>query len=787
MIFSSYLFSQSSYIITGQVVETDTDEPLQYANIVLLKDTDTSQVAGTVTNADGNFKLENIKKGKYFIIASFIGFQKVETPVFELTGNIYVGKLAINKLSILLDEVRVTGEKSTLETTLDKKVYNVGKDIISEAGSVSDILQNIPSVSVDVNGNVTMRGTSNITFLINGKSTSRLRRNAPIALQQIAANTIDRIEIITNPSAKYIGQGTGGIINIIRRSESDTGFNGQIIGNIGNEKRYNTNLILSYGETNLSTSLSYALRHPSGRNGFSDERINKDVINGQKQSLYYEDGSSFTKPLAHILDAVAVYQLGDENNFEFSGTYFSQNSFHEGSSDIYLLNNQNEYVYKFQSKSTNDEYEKEGEAGISYEHLFGGNEDHSLVLEAAYSGYDEEEDQKFDELYFIPPNESSQQKIYVNKTGHQTELISEYALPINDESDFEAGYLGEFIHDNIYYNSEDGANRFIFDQDVHSLYAIYSRDINAFSNTFNVELGLRGEQTKVKSHLVEPSDSLIPNDYFDLFPSFRLSYELDQNQNFNLSYGKRINRPEADQLNPYPEFIDPRNAEGGNPNLKPETIHSMEFSYQNIFDQFTFTPTVFYRYKHHAFSPFAKFYGDSVIVITTENLSSQQFAGFESILSGKIYEWWDFDLSASLFYNRINGPKLSYSNNKSDLSGLVELYSLFKLGKKTSLQFNLSYNSSVLTPQGTKDPIFYINLGYKQLLFYDQLSITFTISDMLDTYKENWNLDTPEISQTTKLYRKEPVFYIGFSWRFGESYQGDRKQLEFEEEGLRKL
>ena len=777
------LHAQAKLRVTGTVVEFQTQDPLQYANIVLSKDSDSSLVAGTVTNEDGNFRFDNIKRGKYFITASFMGFEKVETPVFELTGSVYVGKLAINKLSILLDEVNVTGEKNTLETSLDKKVYNVGKDIISESGSVSDILQNIPSLSVDVNGNVSMRGTSNITFLINGRSTSRLRRNAPVALQQIPAYTIYRIEVITNPSAKYSPDGTGGIINIIQRRDSETGLNGQIIGNIGNEKRYNSNLILSYGETKLSALLSYSLRHPSGTNIFSDERLEKDMSSGQRLSLYKENGSSLTKPLAHVLDAGVVYQFDNENIFEFSGNYFSQSSFHEGGSEINLLDNQNQYIYKLQSKSTNDEYEKEGEGGISYEHLFDGNEDHSLAIEFAYSGYDEEEDMTFNESYIFPVYQNSKEKIYVNKTGNQSEIVSEYALPINDESDLEAGYLGEFIHDNIYYNSEDEANRFIFDQYLHSLYTIYTRDINIF----NVEFGLRVEQTIVESHLVKPSDSLIRNNYLSLYPSFGISYEQDQTQNFNFSYSKRINRPEADELNPFPEFIDPRNAEGGNPNLKPEQIHALELSYQKIDDQFTYTPTLFYRYKYKAFTPVTKLYGDSTIIITTENLSNQQSAGVESIVSGKIFEWWNFDLSASLFYNEINGTSLGYSNNKSTISGLVELFSLFKLTKKTSLQLNLSYNSSVLTPQGQKEQIFYANVGYKQLLFSDQLSITFAISDMFDTYKESWKIDTPEVSQSTQLYRREPVFYLGFSWRFGESYQGDEKQLDFEGEGLRKL
>jgi outer membrane receptor protein involved in Fe transport len=783
VVLASTLAAQSSYIITGQVVEADTDEPTLYANIVLSKDSDSSLVAGTVTDVDGFFKLENIKKGKYFITASFIGFENVETPVFELSGNSYVGKLGIKKSSILLDEVNVTGEKSTLISTLDKKVYNVGKDIISESGSVSDILQNIPSVSVDVDGNVTIRGTSKITFLINGRSSSRLRRNAPITLQQIPAHTIERIELITNPSAKYSPEGTGGIINIIQRKDSETGKNGQVIGNIGNEKRYNSSLVLSYGETKLSAFLSYSLRHTSGTNIFSDERLEKELAGEQLSSLYKENGNSLTKPLAHVLDAEVVYQLDDENLFEFSGNYFSQNSFHEGSSDINLLDNQNQYIYKLQSKSTNDEYEREGEGGIAYEHIFNGNEDHSLALEVAYSGYDEAEDQTFNEFYIFPEIESLKKKIYVNKTGNQSEIISEYGFPINDESEFEAGYLGEFIHDNIYYNSDDGRNRFIFDQDLHSLYVIYSRDISSF----NIELGLRGEQTNIKSHLVEPTDSSINNDYFYLYPSFRLSYELDQTQNFNLSYSKRINRPEADQLNPYPEFIDPRNAEGGNPNLKPEQIHSLELSYQNTGDQFTLTPTIFYRYKYRAFTPVAKLFGDSTIIITTENLSNQQSAGVESIVSGKLFKWWNFDLSASVFYNEINATNLGHSKNKNNISGIVELYSLLKITRKTLFQLNLSYDSPVLTPQGQKEEIFYVNAGIKQLLYYDQISLTFSVSDLFGSYKESWNVNTPELNQTTKLYRKEPVFYLGFSWRFGESYQGDENQLEFEGEGLRKL
>ena len=783
LFFSHDISSQNNQSVTGTIVESESREPLPYVNIVLLNKLDSSQVAGTTTDVNGSFRMDNIKRGDYFLVISFIGFEKIQTPVFQHRSSTHTGTIALAKSPILLGEVEVSDEKNTFISALDKKTYNVGKDIISESGSLSEILQNIPSITVDVSGNVSLRGSPNVTFLINGKPSSQLRRNAPLALQQIPANTIERIEVITNPSAKYSPEGIGGIINIIQKKESETGMNGQLIGNIGNESRYNTNLAFSYGHRNLSALISYSLRHASGTNIYSDERIKSDLSNLQTSSYYKEDGHSTTKPLAHVFDAGLTYQMDEENLFEFSGNYFSQNSLHKGSSVIFQRDNQNQTISSLRSDNTNDEYEKEGEGGITFEHLFGGNEDHSLVFESTVAGYDEKEDQKFSEYYDIPLIESTSKKILVRKNGSQVELTSEYALPIDNESDLEAGYSGEFIYDNIYYGNENGANRFKFNQNIHAFYAIYSRDIA----NFNLQLGMRGEQALIKSHLVQPVNLLTNNDYFKIYPSLHLSYEIDQFQNLKFSYSKRITRPDADQLNPFPEFTDPRNAEAGNPNLLPEQIHSLELSYQRISDLFTITPSLFYRYKYDAFTSVSRLYGDSTIIATIENLSNQKSAGIEAIISGKIGKWWSYDFTSSLFYNEIDAANLGYSQNKSTTSETVELYSLFKITRKTLLQLNLSYNSPVLTPQGEKENIFYINAGIRQLLYYDQISITFTVSDLLGTYKEKLNINIPELKQATNLYRKEPVFYLGFSWRFGESYQSDENDLQFEGEGLRKL
>ncbi|MGD8307376.1 MAG: carboxypeptidase-like regulatory domain-containing protein, partial [Ignavibacteria bacterium] len=392
MLSLAYLSAQAqTNNIIAIVVEAETQEPMQYVNVVLLNAADSTMVDGMVTDEDGEFDFESVELGQYLIKISFIGFETVEKFVTASPGETDLGFIPIIKSTILLEEVSVTGERSTLTTTLNKKIYNVGKDISSESGSVSDILQNVPSVTVDVGGNVTLRGNSNITFLINGRPSALLRRNAPLALQQLSASTIDRIEVITNPSAKYNPEGSGGIINIIQRKDSEQGINGQLIGNMGNEKRYNAILILNYGDKQFNSFGSYSLRHSSGKNNFSDDRTEKNPGAENMIEFYQEIGNTVSDPIAHIFDLGVTYQFDNQNFVELSGNYFLQNSMHEGFSDLNEFTFQRQLQSRMRSHNQNDELESEGEIGAAFEHIFGNNEEHSLVIEGAFASYYERE------------------------------------------------------------------------------------------------------------------------------------------------------------------------------------------------------------------------------------------------------------------------------------------------------------------------------------------------------------------------------------------------------------
>ena len=777
-----YVQAQTNSTIIGIVVELETQEPMQYVNVALLDETDSTLIAGTVTDDEGEFEFLDVESKQYRIKMSFIGFEDVEMSYFAPPGEHEIGLIPIKRLAILIDEVEVTAEKSILVSTVDKKIYSVGKDIISESGSVTDILQNIPSVSVDLNGKITLRGTSNITFLINGRPSPVFRRNASQVLQQMSATTIDRIEVITNPSAKYNPEGAGGIINIVQRKDSEQGVNAEIIANVGNEKRYNATLILNYGTDKFNTFGSYSLRHPSVTTIFSDKRTIKDSISGVPLSFYNESGSTESDPLGHVFNAGMTYQFDDKNFAEISGNYFLQNSLHEGVSDINEVDNQNQPINQFKSVNANDELESEGEVGAAYEHIFGDNEEHNIAIEAVYGGYYEREFLTFEEFYTVPDIDNDKKDIKIQKDGDAVELVLDYALPVGADAEIETGYAGEIVNDNIFYQNDLLLNKFLFNQNVHALYLMYGQDIQ----DFNFQLGLRAEKVWINSHIVEPIDSLIENDYFKLYPSLQLAYDFNENENIHLSYSKRVNRPDADQLNPFVEFIDPRNGVAGNAELLPEQIHSFEFGYQMFGESITFTPTLYYRYTYDAFTSVSNIIGDSLVISTVENLSNKQAGGLELILSGNVFSWWDYDLSTNLFYNEINSDNLGYAKNKNNFSGTGQLYSLFEITGTTFLQLNLFYNSPVLLPQGESNETFYVNAGLKQMLFDKQVALTFTVTDIFRTYEEGWKINSFEFNQAAKLYRDEPVFYLGFSWRIGGSTKSE-SDLEFEETGLKKL
>ena len=762
--------------ITGKLLEMESKEPLVGATVGIFKQGDSILVSGTVTDLYGSFEFKSVPAGNYQLDISFIGFMPLQIPLIVSGDHENLGTLFMDPSIILLDEATVTGRRSALVTELDKKVYNVQQDIMAESATVSEILQNIPSVSVDIDGNITLRNSGNITFFMNGKPSAMLRRNPGTVLQQMPANSIERIEIITNPSAKYRPDGVGGIINIVTSKNTREGLSGQATVNGGTEKRYNGYATLNYGTENLELFSNYGIRHSAGTRIFMDNRIYKDPESGLIRSIYDESGNSNSGGFAHTLFLGGKYQMNDHNSIEIATDFFLQNSFHTGLSEISTRDSLDQPETNFNDKTTNDEFEEEGEVSLGYEHIFNNNEDHTLSIEATYSAFDESEQLQFDQQFSFPNNEREITGNLVEKNGRQNEILLDYTLPFGEDGEFEGGYAGEIVLEDIRYTGEASTSRFILNRQVHAAYALLGLPIESFS----FKAGIRAEQSILDSHLRIPTDTLISDSYLKFFPTLHLGFEINDNNKLLLSYSKRINRPDADELNPNPEFSDPRNAESGNPYLKPEQIHSLDLGYHLSMKSMEFNSSLYYRYKYDAFTSIRSNVGDSVVLRSIANLNTQDALGLEMIISGDITENWNYNLTGNVYYTTLDASNLGYSGNKSSLSGNLKLYSLLKLWKGTFIQVNGFYYFPTITPQGMRNQYFYLNGGIKQQLCRNRASLTLTASDIFHTYKSRNRIETDELDQSTIYKRKMQVVYLGFTWRF-RNYREPAK-LEFEGE-----
>ena len=787
---SPVLAQGGNIAISGSIVDSDSKTPLQYANVGLFNTSAKMALIGTATDENGVFRFKNVSPGEYYLAIDYIGFEPLKSDTFHINPGKNKRELGVFELKInpiLSESIDVSAEKAVMVNSIDRKIYNVQKDIASQSGSAEDILQNIPSVSVDVNGAITLRGTANVSVFVNGRPSLLMRRNSAAALQQMPAAGIERIEVITNPSAKYKPDGVGGIINIVLKKESRRGLNGSVIANAGNLGRYNTNATLNYHPGKLNLFGSIGLRRTNNPRISSDSRVQKDSLS-RVSGYYDENSSSSVKPLAKLASLGLDYAFDENNQIGLSGDYFYQDSYHTQTAHTLFRDSVRQATTDFESERTNDEYENEWEVNSSYEHQF-EQEDHTLQLELNYSGYDEKEDNHYNEAYTVPGISKALRHNLIRKGGSLFELYTEYVLPLGEDSQFEAGYAGEFLRDDIRYFGQDynglqsrwitdynKTNRFLFAQDIHALYATYEQSIEDFSFL----AGLRAEQALITSNLVS-ADTTIPNHYFKFYPTLHLAYDLSEGQQVQLNYSHRVRRADSDEHNPFAEYTDPRNMEAGNPNIKPEQIHSVELGWHLQKEKFSILPSIYYRYKYDAFTEIRSVVNDSVLLRYSTNLANDQSAGMELIVSAEVKKTFSLNFSANAFYYMIDASNLGYSSKKSTLSWNAKLASNFHLWKSNLVQLNAYYRSARLTPQGETRPLTLFNLGIRQRLFHNKAALTLTVSDVFNSLKWTRTIDTPVLYEKTVSKRNSQIIYLGFSYRFGTNGEHKKEKLEFDD------
>lgn len=784
------LHASAQITISGIVVDKVSHQPIEFATVQLIHLPDSSLGKGAATDKKGRFGIDNVKPGTYSIQFSFIGYDKIRIPAFTITAatlKLNIGQIELTSGTKNLSTVTVTGTRSTLNTSIDRKVYNVEQDIMSKSGSMSDILKNIPSVEVDIDGNVSLRGSGDVVILIDGKPSPLMGVQRAEILQQLPANSIQRIEVITNPSAKYRPDGTSGIINIVTKKNIKNGFNGSAVGNAGNSNRYNGNITLNYRPKNFNLFAGYSLRKDTRKRFNTIDRTYMDSISGATKSYYNQDNTSIAHPLSNIVTGGIDYTINKRNSAGISGTYNYRSQVRDEITHNFNYNNQHVFIENDDRLRNDPGYEDHRSAVAYFQHQF-VKEGNELRLQFNTSKEDEVDNSAYTNAYYFPQKPTAFDNTNTKQIQSENQLSLDYSNQLSEDAKLEAGYDGLYnkIDANLFGEYFDTtqkkfvqdkikSNRFIYNEDIHAVYVTYQKSYKKFGFL----AGVRGEESITTGRLVT-KDSLIKNNYFKVYPTLHLSYKLQENSELQMNYSKRVHRPEQEALNPFPQYQDPRNLRAGNPKLLPEITHSIELGYKWENKQFSFVPSLYYRYKQNGFTSVVIPLNDTTLLTTTQNLSNDQSAGLELIFSAKGGKWFSANLSSNFFYNRINATNLGYIQNKSIYSMTANLISNFIITKTTMFQLSTNYRSARLTPQGKTYPTFVMNLGLRKDFLKNKLSATLTASDIFNSLQQRTELTTPYLHQVTISKRDGFIGYLGISYRFGVIKKVKEEKLQFD-------
>jgi outer membrane receptor protein involved in Fe transport len=777
--------------LNGKVLEAQTQTPLEYATVIL-KETQTKLVAGGITDENGIFNI-SIPKGNYEISIEYISFKSKKLPTQNLTSDTNFGTIQLSEDASSLDEVVIVAEKSTVDIRLDKRIYNVGKDMTVKGGNASDVLDNVPSVSVDVEGNVRLRGNENVRILIDGKPSALVGLSGADALRQLPADAIEKVEVITSPSARYDAEGTAGILNIVLRKGKALGFNGSINSTVGVPDQYQiaTNLNQRSKKTNLFSNFGYNYSNGPG-NSFTDL---KNFSNGVVVNSRIEDRIWKRKKNSFNANVGLEYFLTSKSSL--TGTVFYRNTkggnFSENTIEEFDANNSiTDNALRIQDEDSDDQTIQ---YSLNYTNNL-GKDGHKLTVDLQYSNSKENETAINKETGFT--NESN----ITNEASKNTLVQADYVLPIGEKSQFEAGYRGDFqdltsdfLVSPISDPNFDPSNNLEFKQDIHAFYTQYGNKFNKLSFL----LGLRLEATDVKVRLLNTNKN---NDfsYLEFFPTVNLGYEATEDQSVTIGYSRRLRRPRFWYLNPF----ESRNSQNiifkGNPGLTPTFTNSFDLGYLNKIGKLTLNGSIYFQHSTNTINRVTRQEireingnDESVLIREPINLASEDRYGFEFTSNYNASKTVRLDGSFNVFNSKTEGvytynfldpvtnitTTVTEDLSNSNTSWRARFNTRIRLPYEIEWQTRLSYRGPSESAQDISEGIFSANLAFSKEVFKEKGTLVLNVSDLFNSRKRrsvNYapNRDNPSnISNQTFQWRERQIS-LNFTYRFNQKKKQER-------------
>ena len=757
--------------ISGYLIDAQTNQIIEYGNVVLFLTKDSSMVNGTISDKEGKFTIDNLPFGMYYIKVSFIGYATKFIDSIRINPKsleVDLGKISIDEQSIELGNVLVTGQKEMIINNLDKKVINVEKDLTSTGGSAVDVVGNIPSITVDLDGNVSFRGNQNIIILIDGKPSALVGASNSDILNSIPASSIESIELVTNPSARYDPDGSSGILNIILKKRIDGGLNGAVSLNAGTGDKYNGSINLNYRTPYFNFFSSFDSRLMNNDNYGNSFRTN-EIQNST--SFLDQSNEGVFKFKSYNVNAGLDYLYDNFNTFTFSYRYrkFGMDS------DGLVKNNNLDSSYSttnyFERSSIADRNMGGSNYTLSYRRTFetkGQELTADVILGDFAMDRDEEITQTNFDLNLNPVNNQLQQGLSSN-SNQQWTIQSNYINPIEGFGRIETGFKVTLKDLNSKNNYEyydnvsaiwtaDPLQKTDFDykENIYAVYGIYSNNINKFQ----YQIGLRAEQANVDGSEAVTTTSFSKN-YFAIYPTVHLVQGLPDDQELQLSYSRRVERPNNRQLNPYVDKSDSLNIQFGNPTLDPEFVNSIDLGYSKFFGKTSLTSSIFYKLTNDAINSITFLRDDGVTATTWLNIANSSSYGLELTAAHPLFDWFKLNGSASYFYTRFEQQEIVRKDN----SWIAKLSGTILFSKDFNIQINANYNSPLVTAQGNINEVFTTDFAAKKDFMDGQLSVTLRISDIFNTRDMESETNGFNFSSTSYRKMESKVAYLGISYR----------------------
>jgi len=753
-------------LVYGKIQESQKDSPVAYATIRLYNQQD-KLISGTISNDEGYFEIQSLEN-EFYLKIDFIGFKSMILKNYAIQNNqINFGIITLRIDSKNLQEVVVRSEKSQIEFKTDKRVFNVGQDLTSAGGSALDVLNNVPSVDVNIEGTVSLRGNSNVLILINGKPSVITEGNS---LGTITAEMLEKVEVITNPSAKYDAEGTSGIINLILKKEDKKGTNGALSINTGYPHNHSFGMSLNRRTENFNLFSQFGLGYRRFNSTTNSYTINKT---NENPSTFYTDGTGEKNEQFYNIILGTDYHINSLNVLTLTGHLGYEVEDENALLNYQNINHDNSILTNIERKDLTKGVNPEMEYQLNYDKSFKGNKDRKFTASATGSFFGKDKTSSFCNTNIIGESLNEKQIAKTNFSERSYNFMTDYVHPFSKNSTLEAGakyIIIQLINDyslvdsqnDEWVNNEAFTNKFDYKQNTAALYSTYNHELDEFG----FKIGLRLENTQV-STLLHNNNTKNKTNYTDLFPSMHTTYKLANGLSFQAGYSRRISRPSIRDVNPFFSLRDEYNLQIGNPNLLPEYTHAFEITTVKILKFGSLSSSLFHRRTSDVMSDVVKLV-DNITIVTIANIGNSYSTGLELNFKLVPAKWISFLGDANFnYYNR----KGSYEETNFDFNSTAysgRLTTKLKLPYDFDVEVRLRHNSDYKDVQSLHLARSTMDFGVRKKILKGRGVIRLTVNNVMNTDKRTEITDLPDFYRFSEYTRDGRRIILGFSFGFGK-------------------